>query len=146
VLHVDRPRGLEPGGFVFHDRGGRRWCRIKRVMLLLAILVGAVGGAVLLALANVAPGRAPFFATNVPQPIQDWPIRDPGGGASTPAAGSTASTRAAGSVLPAWAQASPVPQSAGVGSASPGPSSRHSPRSSPRPKPSRPPVPATSSL
>src|SRR5215472_1523082 len=101
-------RSTEDTPFVFHDAAGRRWSRIKRMVLGAAMAVVVLVGAVLLAAAHVAPGKAPWFSATAPQQVPNWPARaggdpsagpavvagGPGGGAGTAAAPATGLTPA----------------------------------------------------
>ena len=69
--------------FVFHDAAGRRWSRIKRTTLGVAVALVALAGAVVLAVTHVAPGKAPWFHTTTAQPVSDWPARAAGGDSSS---------------------------------------------------------------
>src|SRR5262249_32334522 len=80
-------RSAEGAPFVFHDAAGRRWPRIKRVVLAAAVALVALIGAVLLAAAHVAPGKAPWFSATAPQPVSDLPGRAAPRGTLPPASG-----------------------------------------------------------
>lgn len=72
------------GRFVFEDVTGRRWPRVKRIVLILVGL-GAVGAAGLaFALLSVAPGRnSPWIqAVGLAEQVRDWPQRGPHLGSS----------------------------------------------------------------
>ncbi|HKA11675.1 MAG TPA: hypothetical protein VKI99_14540, partial [Candidatus Dormibacteraeota bacterium] len=131
-------RSAEGAPFVFHDAAGRRWPRIKRVVLAAAVALVALIGAVLLAAAHVAPGKAPWFSATAPQPVSDWPGRaaagDPSAGPPGVAArpGGIAAGPATGAV---GGQGQPAP-SATLG---PSPKPSHGPPSTPRPKKTKPP-------
>lgn len=71
--------------FVFEDVTGRRWPRVKRIVLVLVVL-GAVGAAGLAyALLSVAPGRnSPWIqAVGLAEQVRDWPQRGPHLGSSS---------------------------------------------------------------
>src|SRR5262249_11848839 len=63
--------------FIFEDRSGRRWLRLKGAALAFGALIGAVAVMLLLAALLVAPGRAqsPPPAPSKPDQVQQWPNR-----------------------------------------------------------------------
>jgi hypothetical protein len=113
--------------FVFHDASGRRWSRIKRIALAVAAALVVLGCGVLVAVATVAPGRAPLVSAIAPPQVPDWPIRGPGG-ATVPLPGG-----AAGSV--------PGRQQAPVAGAAPSPGASLQPSPTPKNPPHRRPKP-----
>lgn len=68
-------------GFVFEDRTGRRWLRVKGTALVLGGLLAATAVTLLLAVLLVAPGRAqsPPVPPSTPEQLQPW--SNPGAGA-----------------------------------------------------------------
>jgi len=130
----------DAGPFVFHDASGRRWSRIKRFMFMVAALLFVAGGVVLLAVTQVAPGRAPSFSTSIPHQVPDWPFRDPGNSATD---GPSTAARPAVAVGPAQRQPPPsatiaLPPTPSTGlSATPIPTPN--PRPTPKPKRTKPP-------
>jgi len=73
-------------------------------MFMVAAVLVVLGGAVLLAVTHVAPGRAPSFSTSIPQQVPDWPFRDPSNLAT---GGPSAAARPAAEVGPAQPQPKP---------------------------------------
>ncbi len=63
--------------FIFEDRTGRRWPRVKGVALALAGLLAAAAVTLLLAVLLVAPGRTqpPAALASTPEQVQSWPNR-----------------------------------------------------------------------
>src|SRR5215472_5737919 len=123
-------RSTEDTPFVFHDAAGRRWSRIKRIALGAAMALVLLVGAVLLAAAHVAPGKAPWFSATAPQQVPNWPARAGGDPSAGPAvgAGGTAAAPATG--------LTPATPTATLG---PSPRPSHGPQSTPRPKKTKPP-------
>ena len=68
-------------GFVFEDRTGRRWLRVKGAALVIGGLLAATAVTLLLAALLVAPGRAqsPPVPPSTPEQLQPW--ANPGAGA-----------------------------------------------------------------
>ena len=115
--------------FVFHDAGGRRWPRIKRISLTAAAALIVLAGAVVLAVTHVAPGRAPLFSGAAAPRVPDWPLRESGPAPAGPAAPAAGPGTRAGA-------AQPQPTAAGV--ASPSLSLRPTPPATGSLKPKRP--------
>jgi len=129
------------GSFVFHDASGQRWSRIKRVIFAAAAAVAVIGGAVLLALTHVAPGRAPSFAATGPQQVLNWPVRSSAGDATPLQLGAPSPAGRQGGT-------SQQPKAVAGGGSSPAPSLTSPPtpaptptfRPTPRPKRTKPPL------
>jgi hypothetical protein len=75
------PAVVAENAFVFEDRSGRRWLRVKGTALVLGGLLAATAVTLLLAVLLVAPGRAqsPPVPPSTPEQLQPW--SNPGAGA-----------------------------------------------------------------
>lgn len=123
----------DAGSFVFHDASGHRWSRIKRVLFAAAAALAVIGGAVLLALTHVAPGRAPSFALTGPQHVPNWPVRSSAGPATPAQLEAPSPAGSQGGTLPqtkapASGAATPAPSVTSPPTAAPTPTARPTPR------------------
>ena len=101
--------------------------------MALVLLVGAV----LLAAAHVAPGKAPWFSATAPQQVPNWPARAAGGDPSAgPAVVAGGPGGGAGTAAAPATGLTPATPTATLG---PSPRPSHGPQSTPRPKKTKPP-------
>jgi hypothetical protein len=81
--------------FVFEDVTGRRWPRVKRIVLVMAGLGAVATAGLAFALLSVAPGRSSPWsqAVGLAEQVRDWPQRgsNPGSNAASSGEGSSLS-------------------------------------------------------